>query len=186
MEHEVERNDRRCRLLVDAEAGHVDRVDDMEVAMRPVTDRRRGTPVGLPAGVVPNVEGPRRKVAVPGRPGSTRQPGRPGTEPDDDPVPEPARRGRVGVEDGDHEARSVLREPGPGELRRDVPAGEGELARQPFAVRDVGAGHREGSYGGKQGVRVRGLGSVEVHCVPFTDRGRPGSPSEPGRPFLRT
>ena len=98
---------------VDVEVVGVDRVHDDVVAVRAVAGRGSGADVAGEAAVVAQLHralGQLRRVLVAGAAGQLGDRGR---DVGHRPVPEAARRGRVGVVDGDGEALRALREARP-------------------------------------------------------------------------
>ena len=103
--------------------------------------------------------------------GAGVQRGAVGGQVDEDPVPEAAGRRGVRVEAGDREALGVVREAGPGQLRRAVASGVDLVVLERLAVGHVVAGDGERRDAGQQVVRVGGDGAVEAHHGSFA-RGR--------------
>src|SRR5690625_4067977 len=148
VEEQVEADERRRGVLVDLQGG-VERVDDEEVPVRPVSGRRCRSDELVRACVVADGDRALRQQTAVGGAGSRGELRRVRGEVRDRPVPEARARGRVRVEARDGDRLRDLGDPGPRHMRRDVLAAvhahlPGRLRRgELLALCDVGAGHVE-------------------------------------------
>ena len=140
-------------------AFHVERVDGEDVPVRRVALRRGRAAPRLLAVVVAHMERALGQLAAAA--GAARELGRAGRQVDEQPVPEAAVRGRVGIEAGDHEALRLLRETGPAQVGRMVGFTAGhrrdEALVHQLTVFDLVALERERRLLREQVVRVRRL-----------------------------